>query len=100
MCWNVNGLRAALRAGAREYLTQVDADIVALCEVKADEDTVRKEFDLVGEDAGTGGIARAFSGGAPSAPKYHKLWNCCSTKKGESPAFAQRPMHTSAHARM
>lgn len=88
MCWNVNGLRAALKNGAASYFNQVDADIIALCEVKADADTVKREFEHVGEHAprstSSGPLAAMFAGSAPAPPKYHKYWNCCTTKKGYS----------------
>ncbi len=33
--WNVNGIRAALRKGAMDYFTAVDADVICLQETKA-----------------------------------------------------------------
>jgi len=94
MCWNVNGLRAALRNGAATYFDEQDADIIALCEVKADDAIVKKEFDQVGEPlaaqdgeaaaVAASPLAAAFAGKKPQAAKYHKYWNCCTTKKGYS----------------
>ena len=91
MCWNVNGLRAALKNGAGSYFNQVDADVIALCEVKADAETVKREFEHVGEthapsrSASSGPLAAMFAGAtAPPPPKYHKFWNCSATKKGYS----------------
>ncbi|MFZ4763846.1 MAG: exodeoxyribonuclease III, partial [Roseimicrobium sp.] len=36
--WNVNGIRACLDKGLRDYLTRCDADIICLQEVKASEE--------------------------------------------------------------
>ena len=61
--------------------------MIALCEVKTDAETVKREFDSVGEpagNAGTSALAAAFSGSKPPPKKYHKYWNCCTTKKGYS----------------
>ena len=38
--WNVNGIRAALNKGLREYLLATDADIICLQETKATPDQV------------------------------------------------------------
>ena len=85
MCWNVNGLRAAIRSGANEYIKQVDPDIIAFCEVKADEATVEREFARLGEDDDTSGtIAAAFAGTKSPALKYHRYWNCSKKQKGYS----------------
>ena len=80
-------LFVALLILLQSYLTEYDADVIALCEVKADSDTVKREFDNVGESAASSGssaLAAAFAGQKPAAPKYHKFWNCCTTKKGYS----------------
>ena len=61
--------------------------MIALCEVKTDAETVKREFDNVGEattSAGTSALAAAFAGSKPAPKKYHKYWNCCATKKGYS----------------
>lgn len=83
------GLRAALRNGANQYFAECNADIIALCEVKADADTVKREFAMVGEPEGavpSGGIKAAFDrtlSGSLVSGKYHKYWNCAA-KKGYS----------------
>jgi len=95
--WNVNGLRAALRSGAASYFNEVDADIIALSEVKADEETIKNEFDQLGEESNTdlsspsssvasSPLAAAFAGKKLTKPpqKYHKYFNCCMNKKGYS----------------
>ena len=47
---NVNGIRAAARRGGLEWLARADADVVALQEVRADEDQLHKAL----ADAGLG----------------------------------------------
>ncbi|MGC8505115.1 MAG: exodeoxyribonuclease III [Thermoplasmata archaeon] len=46
--WNVNGIRAALKNGLLETLKKIDADIVCLQEVKADESTLPEEIRNLG----------------------------------------------------
>ena len=38
--WNVNGIRASLNKGLREYLTGGDADVICLQETKAQQEQV------------------------------------------------------------
>jgi hypothetical protein len=64
LSWNVNGLRAALKSGAEQYLKTCNVDIICLSEIKMDEDTV-KQFD-----------SEQFMDG------YYKYWNSCTTTKG------------------
>lgn len=42
--WNVNGIRASLNKGLREYLLGSDADVICLQETKAQEDQVDLSF--------------------------------------------------------
>ena len=42
---NVNGIRAALRKGMQEWLNAVEADVIALQEVRAPDDIVDASFD-------------------------------------------------------
>ena len=42
--WNVNGIRASLNKGLREYLTGTDADVVCLQETKAQAEQVDLSF--------------------------------------------------------
>lgn len=44
--WNVNGLRAVIKKGFMDYFTQVDADIIALQEIKLQAGQI--ELDLEG----------------------------------------------------
>ena len=44
--WNVNGIRAALRNGAGDFLTTCDADLICLQEVRADPEQV--DLDVPG----------------------------------------------------
>lgn len=44
--WNVNGLRAAIKKGFKEFFNDMDADIFAIQETKMQED--QKEFDFEG----------------------------------------------------
>lgn len=50
--WNVNGLRAAIKKGFLDYFDEIDADIVALQEIKLSEGQLELEI-----------------------PGYHKFWN-------------------------
>lgn len=45
--YNVNGIRAAMRKGLAEWLAQVDADVVCLQEIKAQEEQIVKEKELL-----------------------------------------------------
>ncbi len=58
--WNVNGLRAAMSKGFRNYFESIDADIFAIQETKMQED--QKDFCF---------------------PGYHEYWNSA-VKKGYS----------------
>ena len=62
--WNVNGLRAAVTKGFKEFFKEVDADIFCLQETKMQEDQIDLE------------IASIFKG-------YHTYWNSA-VKKGYS----------------
>jgi exonuclease III len=85
-----------LRPPLQSYFDEQDADIIALCEVKADSDTVKREFGELGEPvtgaaaaaSGSGvassPLAAAFAGKKPAPAKYHRFFNCCTTKKGYS----------------
>src|SRR5690554_1824725 len=42
--WNVNGLRAALKKGFRDFFTEVDADIFAIQETKMQEEQKTEHF--------------------------------------------------------
>lgn len=42
--WNVNGIRAAIRKNAFEWISQYAADIVCLQEIKAKEDQIDKDL--------------------------------------------------------
>ncbi|QVK19009.1 exodeoxyribonuclease III [Mycoplasmatota bacterium] len=44
--WNVNGLRACMKKGFKDFFDQMDADIFAIQETKMQED--QKEFDFKG----------------------------------------------------
>lgn len=46
--WNVNGFRAVLKKGFRDFFEQVDADIFALQEIKLQEDQLNSEMDFTG----------------------------------------------------
>jgi len=46
LSWNINGLRAAMKKGFREFVEAMDPDIVAIQETKMQED--QKEFDFPG----------------------------------------------------
>ena len=50
--WNVNGLRAAVRKGFKDFLADVDADVFAVQETKMQQD--QQTFEL---------------------PGYHAYWN-------------------------
>lgn len=41
--WNVNGLRASITKGLGNFLSNTDADVVCLQEIKVDEDTYKKQ---------------------------------------------------------
>lgn len=58
--WNVNGLRACMKKGFKDFFEQMDADIFAIQETKMQEE--QKEFDF---------------------PGYYEYWNCAD-KKGYS----------------
>lgn len=58
--WNVNGLRACMNKGFKEFFNEMDADIFAIQETKMQED--QKEFDFAG---------------------YYEFWNSAD-KKGYS----------------
>lgn len=58
--WNVNGLRACMKKGFKEFFDEMDADIFAIQETKMQEE--QKEFDFNG---------------------YHEYWNSAG-KKGYS----------------
>ncbi|HEY8395751.1 MAG TPA: exodeoxyribonuclease III, partial [Bacilli bacterium] len=58
--WNVNGLRAAMNKGFKDFFCDIDADIFAIQETKMQEE--QKAFDF---------------------PGYHEYWNCA-LKKGYS----------------
>ena len=51
--WNVNGLRACLKKGFKEFFDNIDADIFAIQETKMKEN--QKDFDF---------------------PGYYEYWNC------------------------
>ncbi len=51
--WNVNGLRACMKKGFKDFFENIDADIFAIQETKMQEE--QKEFDFKG---------------------YHEYWNC------------------------
>lgn len=59
--WNVNGIRASLNKGLREYLLESDADVICLQETKAMQEQVDLSF----------------------LPGYHAVWNSAE-KKGYS----------------
>lgn len=59
--WNVNGIRASLNKGLREYMTGGDADVICLQETKAQQEQVDLSW---------------FAG-------YHAVWNSAE-KKGYS----------------
>ncbi len=61
--WNVNGFRAVLGKGFRDWLESARPDVLGLQEVKAEEQQV--------------GADRHFDG-------YHCYWNAAKTKKGYS----------------
>ena len=42
--WNVNGIRASLKKGLREYMTTCDADVICLQETKAQQEQVDLEW--------------------------------------------------------
>jgi len=70
--WNVNGLRACMNKGFRNFFEEMDADIFALQETKMQED--QKEFDFKG---------------------YYEYWNCAD-KKGYSGTLIytkEKPIH-------
>ena len=71
--WNVNGIRASLNKGLKEYLLTTDADVVCLQETKAQPEQVDLSF-LEG---------------------WHSVWNCAE-KKGYSGTcvLARAPMTT------
>ena len=62
---NVNGIRAAVRNGMREWLESADVDVMALQEVRASEDQLRQAlpgWELVNDEAlakGRAGVAVA-----------------------------------------
>ncbi len=61
--WNVNGFRAVIRKGFRDWFKACDADVVGLQEVKATEDQVVEDR---------------------LAPGYSVFWNGATVKKGYS----------------
>jgi exodeoxyribonuclease-3 len=44
--WNVNGLRAAWKKGMVTWLSEIDADVVALQEIRCTEDQLPSDFSL------------------------------------------------------
>ena len=62
--WNVNGLRAVVTKGFKEFFNNVDADIFCLQETKLQEEQVDKNIKSI------------FNG-------YNEYWNCAE-KKGYS----------------
>lgn len=60
LCWNVNGIRAAIKKGFIDFVSEYDPDILCLQETKANKDQV--EIDL---------------------PNYEEYWNSAE-KKGYS----------------
>lgn len=48
--WNVNGIRASLKKGLREYMTGCDADVICLQETKAQQEQVDLDW-FTGYDA-------------------------------------------------
>ncbi|ERJ13147.1 exodeoxyribonuclease III [Haloplasma contractile] len=58
--WNVNGLRACMKKGFKEFFNEMNADLFAIQETKMQEE--QKTFDFEG---------------------YHEFWNCAD-KKGYS----------------
>ena len=63
ICWNVNGIRAAIKKGLADYIVDADADVVCLQETKAQVDQV--DIDWI------------------EALGYRHLWNSAD-KKGYS----------------
>ncbi len=59
--WNVNGLRACMKKGFREFLAAEDPDVICLQETKMQKEQADFGF-----------------------PGYLEYWNSCSTKKGYS----------------
>lgn len=62
LCWNVNGLRSALRKDFAQQMRDIDPDIICLQEIKAQHQQMR----------------------GPVLHGYEEFWNSSSTKKGYS----------------
>ena len=62
--WNVNGLRAAMQKGFKEFFEKVDADIFCVQETKMQEDQIDIEIESLSK-------------------KYYTYWNSA-IKKGYS----------------
>jgi len=64
VCWNVNGIRASMDKGLRDYLTAADADVICLQEVKAEQHqadlTWLKDYQVVWNPA----VKKGYSGTA------------------------------------
>lgn len=59
--WNVNGIRAAIKKGFEDFLTEVDPDILCLQEVKANREQV--EWNIEGyEDHWNSAEKKGYSG--------------------------------------
>src|SRR5690554_3987275 len=59
--WNVNGLRAAMKKGFKDFFDEMDADIFAIQETKMQED--QKDFDFPGYyEYWSNAIKKGYSG--------------------------------------
>ena len=45
--WNVNGLRAAIKKGFKEFFSQIDADIFCIQETKMQQDQIDTEIQNI-----------------------------------------------------
>ena len=73
--WNVNGIRAVSKKGFWEFVATHQPDILAVQEIKADQDAFEKWW----QDTEQG-----FESDLMTEFNYGVVWNACSIKKGYS----------------
>ncbi|MCE9518057.1 MAG: exodeoxyribonuclease III [Verrucomicrobia bacterium] len=62
--WNVNGIRASMDKGLRDYITSVDADIICLQEVKAERHQAPLDWLTGYEVVWNSAVKKGYSGTA------------------------------------
>lgn len=70
--WNVNGIRAAMDKGLREYLSTGDADVVCLQETKAQPDQCDLSWLTGYEPVWNSAVKKGYSGTLVLTRKPHK----------------------------